>query len=645
MNPQNYTSFKAAGFILLLLFPFGLLAQRSLGGLPFLYDGVYPDLADLEVPVYELPTPDLEPVRRLNAQHPDNPLVSTPVSVDWSPSTAGQWVSLNNGGRVWVLRVRIHEAQGLAFFYDSFQLPEGSRLFMYTPDGRHILGGYSAANNSRTQTFMSGFTQGEEVILEYYLPAWQPTLPGFHIHRMDFGFDPSVLDETLNENRLMFGFGASNGCHENAECPLGDEYPDARRSTCRVRLVVEEGTGWCSGVLVNNTAEDGTPYILTGYHCQDGFTPLYDMWRFDFNYQSVDCDDPANEPSFQSLLGCELRAGRQESDFLLVELFNPIPYSYNAHFSGWDWSGVAPDTGIHFHHPRADIKKVSADFNSISVFTAPLNWNNNVTTPANHHFEAILDEGSFELGSSGGPLFDAEQRVVGQLHGGILNCNNAVTYFGRFSMSWDQGTTPATRLKEWLDPGDTGVTTLDGFDLPASGSIAGKVITEWGEGVAGVTVVLAGGAMDTVVTDTSGNYAFTDLAINQPYTVTFVKDTLVENGVSTLDLVGIMLDILNVQLLPTPYKIIAADANHSESVSTLDRVAIQRVILDLDQSFQNNTSWRFVATDYVFMDPEDPLAESFPEALDISNLTSDLTDQNFYGLKVGDVNETADPKL
>jgi hypothetical protein len=36
-------------------------------------------------------------------------------------------------------------------------------------------------------------------------------------------------------------------------------------------------------------------------------------------------------------------------------------------------------------------------------------------------------------------------------------------WYGKLSVSWDNSTNPKRRLKDWLDPNDSGVTTLDGL--------------------------------------------------------------------------------------------------------------------------------------------------------------------------------------
>jgi hypothetical protein len=78
------------------------------------------------------------------------------------------------------------------------------------------------------------------------------------------------------------------------------------------------------------------------------------------------------------------------------------------------------------------------------------------------------------------------------------------------------------------------------------------------------------------------------------YTVTPTKDNDPLNGVSTFDLVLINKHILGLEPLNTPYKMIAADANNSRSITTFDIVELRKLILGIYTELPNNTSWRFV---------------------------------------------------
>jgi hypothetical protein len=125
------------------------------------------------------------------------------------------------------------------------------------------------------------------------------------------------------------------------------------------------------------------------------------------------------------------------------------------------------------------------------------------------------------------------------------------------------------------------------------------------------------------------------------YTVTPLLDENYLNGVSTFDLVLISRHILGVQLLNSPYKMIAADVNSSKSITTLDLIQLRRLILAIDTEFANNTSWRFVDAAYVFPVPTNPWFEPFPEVININDLAGNMANQNFRAVKIGDVNGSA----
>jgi hypothetical protein len=98
--------------------------------------------------------------------------------------------------------------------------------------------------------------------------------------------------------------------------------------------------------------------------------------------------------------------------------------------------------------------------------------------------------------------------------------------------------------------------------------------------------------------------------------------------------------ILGVQPLNTPYKLIAADVNNSKSVTTLDLIQLRKLILNIDATFANNSSWRFVDASYTFPNASNPWAASFPEVKNVNDLEGSLS-ANFVAVKVGDVNGNA----
>ncbi len=166
--------------------------------------------------------------------------------------------------------------------------------------------------------------------------------------------------------------------------------------------------------------------------------------------------------------------------------------------------------------------------------------------------------------------------------------------------------------------------------------VQGDIYTENFENVEDVEVTLVNGdAME--MTDADGHYAFPDMLMGSQYIVAPQKDVDYLNGVSTLDLVHIQRHILNIQELNSPYKLIAADADDSHSVTAIDLIELRKLILGVNDELPQNSSWRFVDADHQFIDALNPWVFDMPEDYFINQLDSDMA-IDFIGVKIGDVN-------
>jgi hypothetical protein len=179
----------------------------------------------------------------------------------------------------------------------------------------------------------------------------------------------------------------------------------------------------------------------------------------------------------------------------------------------------------------------------------------------------------------------------------------------------------------------------------ANGSVAGLIVTEEDNTVQNVGVEMSGGAFQTMKTKVDGHYIFTGLNTGFDYTITPHLDALPMNGVSTFDLVLMSKHILGIKVLDTPYKLVAADVNNDKKVSTLDVIALRKMILNIDSNFKNNTSWRFIPADYKFPQPSNPWKEVFPEVINLNNVQGAVTGKDFIGVKVGDIDLNAKVNL
>jgi len=172
--------------------------------------------------------------------------------------------------------------------------------------------------------------------------------------------------------------------------------------------------------------------------------------------------------------------------------------------------------------------------------------------------------------------------------------------------------------------------------------ITGLVETAESKPVANVKVILSGSASDTTYTGTHGGYYFDwlDWGPSASYTITPHLDSFHVNGLSAFDIILIRRHVLGIQPLPGPYKLIAADVNGDQKITSLDLIQIQQLILALATDFSNNTSWRFIPSDYVFPDPTNPWFEVFPESSTLNGSPFGAS-TNFIAIKIGDLNGSA----
>jgi hypothetical protein len=174
-------------------------------------------------------------------------------------------------------------------------------------------------------------------------------------------------------------------------------------------------------------------------------------------------------------------------------------------------------------------------------------------------------------------------------------------------------------------------------------NISGQVFREDAEAVEGVQLGVEGGnpgLPEMEYTGNSGGYGFPEFEYEDSLMLVPEKNDDPLNGISTFDLVLMQKHILLLQTLDSPYKIIAADINHSGTVSTIDVVLLRKLILFIDTEFTQNTSWRFVDADFVFPNPQNPFETTFPEVYMLSGAEEEEAD--FVGVKIGDLNLSAE---
>ncbi len=172
-------------------------------------------------------------------------------------------------------------------------------------------------------------------------------------------------------------------------------------------------------------------------------------------------------------------------------------------------------------------------------------------------------------------------------------------------------------------------------------SIEGRVYTESNDELEDVEVMLMSDTPEFPVydmTDLQGDFAFSDLDPYTNYTLEATMDDSYLNGVSTLDILLIQKHILGLQILDSPYKVIAADANGSSKVTAVDIVELRKLILGIYEELPSSTSWKFVDESEIYPDPTHPFP--FSELIDYYNVSQNMIQSDFIAVKIGDVNGT-----
>ena len=383
--------------------------------------------------------------------------VNVPVNI--TPETHGTWDYTPSEKAVWRLRIHSKGAKSLNLGFTKYFMPEGGILVIYSTDQQTVTGPFSPADNEDHEQLWTPVFPADELVVEVQVPIQNKSLLQLEL-------------TSINHDFLGFGAVVSGACNLDVICGVDDGFPEVdnhRDIIQSVAVIGLNGGTFCTGFLINNTDQDCKPYFMTANHCEIDNGNASSMVAY-WNYQNSTCRQPDSPASGQSgngslsnfNTGAIFRAASATSDFTLVELDDPVNETANAFLAGWNNGSTAPSSAICVHHPDTDEKRISFEDNPLIMTNG---FGNTSSSNFTHVRVVDWDLGTTEPGSSGAPLFDQNERVVGQLHGGGAACgNNQSDWFGAIARSWTGGGSSSSRLRDWLDPSDTGITELDGIE-------------------------------------------------------------------------------------------------------------------------------------------------------------------------------------
>lgn len=455
--------------IIFFLFTFSGFSQISYGGRPLpLSSGAYArTVLPQETPFVDMPSFDVQQaITRSQAEGERFKSLefAHKFHVFLRPDNSGITFTTIDNLKVWRVGLRSRGAYSLNILFSKFRLPEGARVFVYNADQSEVLGSYTQKNNTDLNLLPVQPISGEEIIVEYQEPINAAFKGEIEIGEVNHDFR-GIFRATEPRDPVQ-------SCHPNIVC-----YPEDIQPGSGVVALIINGTVYCTGSLINNSGNNGTPYLLTATHCInfDYDATFLANRKYDlvagtivafFGYQSPICEKEIRGPLQMTLASADSVLINERYDISLLKFKQVPPKEYQPQYLGWNVSS-SPQPPFHgLHHPNGGVKKVAID-NDALVIGSFENPKYNME-PNAHWAVRAWEVGATEGGSSGSPLLDKDKRVLGALTGGESMCSSPrgpdiySSLYKAWSVTGSLGN--PNSLKSYLDPENSQFQQIDGFN-------------------------------------------------------------------------------------------------------------------------------------------------------------------------------------
>ena len=356
-------------------------------------------------------------------------------SVEGSTNTRAQKFVNPDGSQVIVLIIKSSGASGIGVHFRDFALADGEEVYVYgAATDSIVFGPFTDKGPWGSGEFWSGTVDGDTVVIEFYKRS-DENGQGFEIFEISHIL--AELDWRLRSNEPDV-----LNCEVDASC-----YGDPEKNA--VGRIMFNDNGWkvCTGTLLNDLAQDRTPYFLTANHCVNSQAVAQTVEVYWF-YQTTSCNSGVLRSWVHSPPGANLLAAQSSNDFSLLRLQNNAPNG--AFFSAWTSAAQPINTSVFgLHHPGGDIPP---DFLSTSYLRRAsgsiMNTNDNCpATGLQNAYGVGWTTGATEQGSSGSGLWNSSHRLIGLDSCGTHACPpNGNTVYSKFANFYPQ-------IRQYIDSG------------------------------------------------------------------------------------------------------------------------------------------------------------------------------------------------
>jgi V8-like Glu-specific endopeptidase len=378
----------------------------------------------------------------------------------------------SDGGFAWTTPVHSEGAMALRVAFSGLDLPVGAELYVYNAAGE-AYGPYTGRGIARGE-LVSNTVTGDTAFVQLRMLG-TPTAADMAKLRFtiaEVGHIGPEFELARRLNNAMAGEKAF--CDYNASCVINGECASwthlSNTRAAIAHMLFRSGGGYyiCSGGLLNNSNNDGTPLFLTANHCIGRSREAESLETF-FDFRATSCGDEGwcnyssydeLRANFPSSLGATLLASGTSGDFSLMQLSSAPS---GRHFMGWSTTPIATNFG-------ADLFRLSHPQGS------PQAWSTHDvdgefqcgTLPRGSFIYSRDSAGATQGGSSGSPVLNASGLVVGQLYGACgsnlndeCDAQNNLTVDGALAHYFPN-------VSAWLDPSGGGGDPGDPGDVTAS---------------------------------------------------------------------------------------------------------------------------------------------------------------------------------
>jgi hypothetical protein len=358
---------------------------------------------------------DLSPLIDQSAQYPTRFAVDVPHAV--STADSGTWTQAGTIS-TWTYSIRIPTAVSMSFHAADVNLPAGAVLTVSGANGTSV--SYRAHDVARSGLWTRPLP-GDSLLLSLSVAGAARPQTALHIESFQAGYRGlgSGVPDNAHYREIMQQAAQTSSCTVNYSC----EATSANRGPADATVaIVVSGVIECTGTLLNDTSNDGAPYVLTARHCENGVLGGGDPGAAANVTVYWDAVTPCGSALGSIYDGTAItQTGAttivEQQDAWLIQLDAP-PAASDAYYAGWDATGGVFSGGYSIHHALGYDKQYVGWYGQPLLQTIP---GATLSLPYTSNFWGVVNAtGNVGAGASGGALFDPSNNAVGSGTLGVL---------------------------------------------------------------------------------------------------------------------------------------------------------------------------------------------------------------------------------